>query len=114
VTGRDPFTVEVQWHSPDQHYAAGFIRDGQPWILDGALVGFGATHGAAVDELVAIAAVLVAEGRNFLTDVPLPLPDRRWLADLLNPAGGLGMHDALRAAELAELAAGVPARPAVN
>jgi hypothetical protein len=38
--------VEIQYHSPDGVYAAGFLRDGEPWILDGACVGMAVHPGA--------------------------------------------------------------------
>jgi hypothetical protein len=98
-----PFVIEVQWHGPDQAFAAGLLREGQPWILNGALVGMGGTQASAVEDLVGIARYLVIHGENFLTDAPLPLADREWLCSLIGPHDpGLEMHDALRAARQAQ------------
>lgn len=93
--------VEVQWHSPDMMFAAVFIRDGQPWILNGALVGMGGTRGAAVEDLVALAGHLVREGGNFLTDNPVPVTDRRWLFNQIDSGADStdNMYAALRQAE---------------
>ena len=78
------FDVRVQWHQPDQHFAAVLMRDGQEWYLNGALVGMGSTRGEAVEDLVGIAAYLVVHGINFLMAVKLPVADRLWLFELLD------------------------------
>lgn len=93
------FIVEIQWHQPDQAYAAVLLRDGQPWYLGGALVGMGTTPGAAVQSLTDLARFLVIHGINYLTVEPLPLADREWLYGLFGT--GPGNHEiwqALRAA----------------
>lgn len=104
------FTVQVQWHAPDQMFAAAFLRDGQPWFLNGALVGVGSTRGAAVDNLADAARHLVTYGENYLTSQPLSLPDREWLFSLL--VGGdasFEMHAALQAARTLAAGEGGPA-----
>lgn len=95
------FNVQVEWHSPDRVHAAALVRDGQPWLLGGALVGMGTTPGKAVDELAGVARYLVIHGQNYLTTEPLPLADREWLFALLAAAGlerDDEMHAAIRAA----------------
>jgi hypothetical protein len=77
------FTVQVQWHSPDRVYAAGFLRDGEPWILDGALVGMGSSRSAAVAELEAAARHLALRGGNFMTGGQIEPADREWLFAML-------------------------------
>jgi hypothetical protein len=95
------FVIEVQWHSPGNAFAAGFIRDSEPWILDGALVGMGPSPGDAVTDLLGIARHLVIKGGNFLTGGPIPLADRKWLFSLLSEGeSGDEMYLALRAAEV--------------
>lgn len=76
--------VKIQWHSPDQVFAAVFVRDGAEWHLDGALVGLSSRPSIAVDELIGLACYLVVEGENFLTDGPITLSDRLWLFRLLD------------------------------
>lgn len=76
--------VQIQWHTPDQQHFAVLMRDGEPWYLDGALVGSGATPGAAVDQLIGEAIHLVTVGENFLTPAPISLADRIWLFVLLD------------------------------
>lgn len=71
--------VRIEWHAPDAQYAAVFLREGAPWYLNGALVGFGNDPAGAVDDLVALAVHLVIEGENFLTQGPVDLVDREWL-----------------------------------
>jgi hypothetical protein len=90
------FDVRVEWHAPDVAFAAVFLRDGQPWFLDGALVGMAGSRGGAVDDLVGIARHLVTHGENFLTDMPLSLPDREWLFGLLD--AGPDPHDEMYSA----------------
>ena len=46
-----PFIVQIEWHGPEVGYAAGVVRDGQPWVLGGALLGTGPTPGQATDNL---------------------------------------------------------------
>jgi hypothetical protein len=40
--------IRLQYHSPDEAWAATFVRDGEPWFLDGALVGMGSEPSEAV------------------------------------------------------------------
>lgn len=99
-------TVEIQFHAPDQVFYAGFLRDGEPWILKGALLGTGSTPGQAVAELIGAARHLVINGENYMTGGPLPLADREWLFAMLDiPAGGidptLEMYPAIHAARQA-------------
>jgi hypothetical protein len=105
----DGSVIEIQWHAPDMAFAAGFLRDGQPWILDGALVGMGATRGAAVDDLTSLARELVRTGENCLSDGQvLPLTDRRWLFDQIDPGPDLNddLYAAMRHAEETEKGTG--------
>jgi hypothetical protein len=91
--------VEVQYSSDAGVYAAGLIRNGEPWILGGALVGMRADRGQAVTVLIEMARHLVIEGENGLTDGQVPLTDREWLFHLLD--GDVGSHEmyvALKAA----------------
>lgn len=84
LTTPTDLVVRIQWHSPDLAFAAGLVRDGEPWILDGALVGMGWTPGEAVSELVGAARYLVIHGKNYMTREPLSLADREWLFSLLD------------------------------
>ena len=77
------FIVQVEWSHDDQAFAAALVRDGEPWYLDGALVGMGTTREQAVTDLTGIARHLVITGANYLTSGPLPVPDRRWLLAVL-------------------------------
>lgn len=81
---RGQVDLRVQWHSPDQVWAAVFMRDGQEWYLDGKLVGMDAsgTVGGSVEDLIEQAAYLIEEGENFLGDVTLE--DRVWLFSVLD------------------------------
>lgn len=97
---------EVQWHAENNWFYAAFWRDGQPWVLNGALTGMGSSWWAAVHDLHRTAVYLVTEGENRLTNGVIPVADRRWLFNQLDP--GLmcneesdAMHAALRAAEQA-------------
>ena len=99
------FTVQVEWDAAEQMFAAAFLRDGQPWFLNGALVGMGSTRGAAVDNLADAARYLVTRGENYLTSQPLPLPDREWLFSVLDHGdANIEMHAALQAARAAAAA----------
>lgn len=93
--------IKIQWHSPDQMFAAVLVRDGKEWYLDGALVGMGSMPDKAVAELLELARYLVIEGENFLTDGPLSLEDRIWLFKVLDQgalANGDRMYVAIREA----------------
>lgn len=71
------FHVRIEYHSPDQHWVAVLERDGEPWFLEGGLVGFGSTPGNAVEELLGVAGYLIDHGENFL--VTMTDADRAWL-----------------------------------
>jgi hypothetical protein len=97
--------LRVEWSGDDGAWAAVFIRDGQPWWLDGALMGMAATPPKALEELLGVARHLVVEGSNFLMQdkPPLSAADRRWLFNLTD----VGVSDdvayqAVRNAEEAE------------
>jgi hypothetical protein len=100
--------IEVQWHSPDWAFAAGFLRDGTPWLLDGALVGMGPTRGAAVENLVGIARELVITGENFMTSGQVPVADRRWLFEQIDGDAPDFSEEAVTALRQAEEAAKSP------
>lgn len=96
--------LQLQWHSPDQAWFAVLVRDGEPWYLEGALVGQGTHQGEAVMDLIGQVRHLIIHGGNFLTsaiyvDGKIPLEDRIWLFKLLD-VGGLGdeVYQAIRAA----------------
>jgi hypothetical protein len=72
--------ARVEYDADDRVWAAVFLRDGEPWYLDGACVGIGPDPGGALDDLVRVAAYLVHAGGNFLTDGPIRPDDRAWLA----------------------------------
>lgn len=76
--------LRVEWSGDDSAWAAVLIRDGEPWYLDGALVGMESTPAGAVTDLLGIARHLVMEGSNFLMrdKPPLSAEDRRWLFTL--------------------------------
>jgi hypothetical protein len=76
--------VRFQYHSPDQAWAAIFLRDGAEWFLNGALVGMGSTLDEALTDLMGIAQHLVVHGENFLTEGQIPPGDREWLFHLLD------------------------------
>jgi hypothetical protein len=76
--------IKLQWHSPEEMFAAIFMRDGKEWYLDGALVGLDGDPGDAVKDLIELAIHLVTEGENFLTNGPISLEDRVWLFKLLD------------------------------
>lgn len=103
LTTPTDLVVRIQWHAPDFQFAAGLVRDGKPWILDGALVGMGYTPGQAVTELVGAARHLVIHGQNYLHPEPLPLADREWLFSLLDtdPDPGDPMYAAIAVARRA-------------
>jgi hypothetical protein len=67
-------------------WAAVFVRDGEPWYLNGALVGMESSPPLAVAELLDLAQHLVIHGANFLTEGQIPLEDRIWLFKLLDMA----------------------------
>jgi hypothetical protein len=80
--------IKVQWHSPDLVWAAVLVRDGEPWFLNGALVGLHANISGAVAELLGLMKHLIIHGENFLTEGEIPLEDRIWMFKLLD--GGIG------------------------
>jgi hypothetical protein len=96
----NPINIRIEYHSPDQAWAAVFMRhpvmpDGttaiqsEPWYLNGALVGMGSAPSSAVEDLIEEAKFLIINGENFLTAAaisePLNIEDRQWLAKLLAP-----------------------------
>jgi hypothetical protein len=90
--------IRLEWHSPDRVWAAVLLRSGQPWFLDGALVGMGSTPSGAVADLTGIAQYLVVHGANALLDTPLSLGDREWLYSVLEPTADTEMREAMRTA----------------
>jgi hypothetical protein len=74
--------IKVQWHAPDNLFAAVLVRDGEPWFLEGMLVGQDATPGAAVADLLDQAGYLVEHGHNFMGGIADG--DRAWLGRLLD------------------------------
>jgi hypothetical protein len=78
------FDVFMEYHTPDSCWVATFKRAGEPFWLDGALVGMEATPSGALQDLIGIALYLVVHGENFLTDGPIPIKDREWLRCALN------------------------------
>lgn len=77
-------TVMLEYSAPDAAWVAVLVRDGEPWYLDGALVGMDSTPGDAVTELIGMMRYLARHGTNFLTTTTLPLDDRKWLFGLLD------------------------------
>jgi hypothetical protein len=98
------YDLKIEWHSPDQIFAAVFVRDGEPWFLEGALVGMDETPGLAVADLLDLAHHIVVHGGNFLTDGPIPKEDRIWLAQLMDMGNDT---DAIQERYLAMREAGV-------
>jgi hypothetical protein len=94
--------VKLQWHSPESCWAAVLMRDGEPWYLNGALVGFASQAGDAVTDLLRSATHLVEFGENFLTDRQVSLEDRVWLFKLLDRGNRVNdidrMYQAIREA----------------
>lgn len=76
--------IKLQWHSPDEVFAAVLMRDGEPWFLNGALVGMSGDPGDAVAEVIEQAIHLVTHGESFLIEGEIELPDRIWLFKLLD------------------------------
>lgn len=97
--------IKIQWHSPDSMWAAVFMRDGEPWYLDGVLVGMGSTPDAAVEDLLHIADHLILFGENFLSNGQISHDARRWLFSLMDRGNDHGAverrHAAMREAGLA-------------
>jgi len=76
--------VKLQWHSPDRVFAAVLVRDGEPWYLNGALVGMSGDPGDAVAELIEQAIHMVTTGESLLMEGEIELADRIWLFKLLD------------------------------
>jgi hypothetical protein len=87
--------VRIEWDTGEEAFAAGLLRDGEPWILGGALVGMGVTRAEALGDLAGCAAWLAATGTNYLLDGELGAPDRAWLARIV---GDRELADAARLA----------------
>jgi hypothetical protein len=83
--------IQVDWHAPDQAFAAVFLRDGIPWYLSGLLVGMAPTRGGAVENLTERACWLIEHGHPDVT-----LADRAWLLAVLDT--GTPRYDRFRAA----------------
>ena len=80
--------IKIQWHSPESCFAAVLVRDGEPWYLNGALVGMSSTPSDAAKELLEQAGFLVENGENFLmAGAEISLEDRLWLFKLLDMGG---------------------------
>lgn len=77
--------VRFEYDPDARGWAAVLLRDGEPWFLDGALVGMGRYPDEAVKELDGIVRHLVTHGRNFLTPTLLSLEDRKWLWEQIDP-----------------------------
>jgi hypothetical protein len=92
--------IKLQWHSPDRVFAAVFMRDGQPWYLNGALVGMSGDPGDAVAELIEQAIHMVTTGESLVLEGEIEPDDRIWLFKLMDQ-GSLAndaMYAAVRAA----------------
>jgi hypothetical protein len=76
--------IIIQWHLPEQMFAAVLVRDGEPWYLGGALVGTASAPRSAVGDLLEQVDYLVRYGENHLTEGPISEEDRRWLFKLLD------------------------------
>lgn len=76
--------VRIQWHQPDASFVAVLLRNGVPWYLDGALVGYGSTRDQAVEDLVEIVNYLILNGENALTQGAISMEDRTWLFKLMD------------------------------
>lgn len=76
--------VKIQWHSPDSVFAAVLVRDGEPWYLNGALVGMSGDPGDAVAELIEQAIHMVTTGESFLIEGQIEPEDRIWLFKLMD------------------------------
>jgi hypothetical protein len=72
-------------HHGPHHFAAVLLRDGEPWYLDGALVGMGNTPAGAVTDLEQLARYVVLYGQNALMEQPLEYPDLEWLFNQIHP-----------------------------
>lgn len=102
--------LRIEWHSPDACWVAVFMRQGEPWFLNGALVGFGSMPPEAVDDLLGQAQHLIIHGENGLTQGSITMADRCWLFAMLDLTNVVDdeMYKALRNAGAGErdLAAG--------
>lgn len=83
----DSLDFRIQYHSPDQAWAAVLLRDGEPWFLDGGLVGMGAEPADAIRDLTGIAIHLIVYGENFLTAGLISKLDLQWLRQIFAPLG---------------------------
>ena len=75
--------IRIQWHQPDEVWCAVLMRDGEPWFLDGGLVGMDVSRERAVTSLIEQAEWLVIKGGNSLTE-DLSLEDRIWIFEKLD------------------------------
>lgn len=76
--------IHIEYSPSDQVWMAGFIRDGEWFILDGKLAGAGGLPSEAVWDLVAEAHYLVVHGENAISNGPIDIADRIWLFKLLD------------------------------
>jgi len=70
--------IRIQYHQPDQCFAAIFVKDGKAWYHDGLLVGMSFSAWEAVEDLYQMAAGVVLHG-NVGTGEEFALDDRAWL-----------------------------------
>jgi hypothetical protein len=80
-------TIRLEYDNAEEGWVAVFVRDGEPWIMDGALVGMGTDPASAVENLTGLSMWLIAHGENFLTKGQIDPADRLWLRTLLAPLG---------------------------
>jgi hypothetical protein len=86
--------IRIEWGTDDRYWFAGFMRDGESFVLDGALTGAGATPDRAVKSLLEIADYLVRNGENGMTNGPISVADRTWLFKLLDNPHLVGSNQA--------------------
>jgi hypothetical protein len=76
--------IRIEYHRPDSYWFAGFLRNGESFILNGALVGTGPAPDQAVGDLIEQASFLVINGENDLIFGPIDIVDRIWLFKVLD------------------------------
>ena len=96
---QEDLNIRCQWHSPDRLWAAVFVRDGEEWYLEGALVGMGKDPAEAVEDLWFHAEEFVFDGYNPLHPEKIPVEDRIWLFKFYDYRGASDhMYAAIREA----------------